>query len=107
MEILRRDVIPVLAAFTVVASMALYARNHPSDPERIEAAGWRTVVRHQVITIGLGYLVFLAIVLVFHVLIAGQRGAMISAVGGGAFLAFAVAMPLFVAGSLIRARRDR
>ena len=107
MEVLRRDVIPVLAAFTVVASMAIYARRHPSGTERIEAPGWRNVVRHQVITIGLGYLVFLAIVLVFHVWIAGKRGAMISALGGGAFLAFAVAMPLFIAGSLIRARRDR
>ena len=47
MEILKRDVIPVFAAFTVVASMALYARNHPSDPERIEAAGLPETARKQ------------------------------------------------------------
>ncbi|MGZ4151595.1 MAG: DUF6256 family protein, partial [Actinomycetota bacterium] len=42
-----------------------------------------------------GYAVFLAIVLVFHVLIAGQRDAMRYAVAGGALLAFGVAVPVF------------
>jgi hypothetical protein len=47
-------------------------------------------------TVGGGYLVFLAIVVVFHVWIAGQRTALWSAVRGGAFLAFGVAVPVFL-----------
>jgi hypothetical protein len=54
------------------------------------------LIRHVVTTVGGGYLVFLAIVLVFHVLIAGQRGALRSAVTGGAFLAFGVTAPVFL-----------
>jgi len=33
---------------------------------------------------------------VFHVLIAGQRGALVSAAAGGGFLAFGVATPVFL-----------
>lgn len=107
MEILRKDVIPVLAGFLVFSAMTLRARNHPEPLESTGPEGWRSIALHQAVTIGGGYVAFLAIVLVFHVWIAGQCGAMVSAIAGGAFLAFAVAMPLFVAGSLIRARRNR
>ncbi len=47
------------------------------------------------VTVGGGYVAFLAIVLVFHVLIARQAGAFKSAATGGAFLAFGTALPAF------------
>ncbi len=61
---------------------------------------------HTAATAAGGYLFFLAIVLVFHVVIAGQRGALRSAAAGGAFLAFGVVLPAFAVLSwLERARR--
>jgi hypothetical protein len=54
------------------------------------------LIRHVATTASGGYLVFLAIVLVFHVWIAGQKTALLSAVAGGAFLAFGLAAPVFL-----------
>ncbi|HLA92970.1 MAG TPA: DUF6256 family protein [Actinomycetota bacterium] len=41
------------------------------------------LVRRVAVTVAGGYLVFLLVVLVFHVWVAGERGALLSAVRGG------------------------
>lgn len=96
--ILRGIVIPLVAAYGLFVLMALSALRRP-DEERTDdewAAGWPGALRHLAATVGGGYLFFLIIVLVFHVLIAGQRGALAGAAAGGGFLAFGVAAPAFL-----------
>ena len=96
--ILRRIVIPLVAAYALFIFMALSTLRRPGV-ERADvepAAGWQGTLRHLVVTVAGGYLSFLLIVLVFHVLIAGQRGALATAAAGGGFLAFGIAAPVFV-----------
>ena len=96
--IVRRVVIPLVAAYALFVFMALSTLRKPG-PERADvepAAGWSEALRYLAMTIGGGYLFFLFVVLVFHVLIAGQRGALTSAAAGGGFLAFIVAAPTFL-----------
>ena len=61
------------------------------------------LVRSVAATVVGGYLVFLLIVLVFHVWVAGERGALLSAVRGGAPLT-AVAVAAFALMSWIESR---
>lgn len=105
---LARVIAPIASVEVVFLAMVAFWWRHPeSRPAghgRPARAGFG---RYLVITTGGGYLVFLAIVMVFHVWIAGQRGAIRSAVIGGAFLA-AVVTGLFASlawiGSIRRAR---
>jgi hypothetical protein len=95
---LRRIVIPLVATYALFVFMALSTLRRP-NPERTEvrrAAGWSGALRYLAVTVGGGYLFFLLVVLVFHVAIAGQHGALASAVKGGGFLAFVVAAPAFL-----------
>ena len=96
--IIRRVVIPLVAAYALFVFMALSSLRAPqverAGVERV--AGWKEALRGLAVTIAGGYLCFLLIVLVFHVLIAGQRGALVSAAAGGGFLAFGVATPVFL-----------
>jgi hypothetical protein len=96
--ILRRVVIPLVAAYALFVFMALSTLRAPhverADVEPV--AGWRGPLRGLAVTVAGGYLCFLLVVLVFHVLIGGQRGAFVSAAAGGGFLAFGVAMPAFL-----------
>ena len=96
--IIRRVVIPLVAAYALFVFMALSSLRAPqverAGVERV--AGWKEALRGLAVTIAGGYLCFLLIVLVFHVLIAGQRGALVSAAAGGGFLAFGVATPIFL-----------
>jgi hypothetical protein len=96
--ILRRVVIPLIAAYALFVFMALSTLRAPhverADVEPV--AGWRGPLGGLAVTVAGGYLCFLLVVLVFHVLIGGQRGAFVSAAAGGGFLAFGVAMPAFV-----------
>jgi hypothetical protein len=96
--ILRRVVIPLIAAYALFVFMALSTLRAPhverADVEPV--AGWRGPLRGLAVTVAGGYLCFLLVVLVFHVLIGGQRGAFVSAAAGGGFLAFGVAMPAFL-----------
>ena len=95
--ILRRFVIPLVAAYGLFVFMALSTLRKPPAWRTDEAAaGWSAALRHLAVTIAGGYLFFLLVVLVFHVLIAGQRGALASAAAGGGFLAFGVAAPAFL-----------
>lgn len=97
---LRSVVVPLLATWLLFVGIALYARGHPAPrPGRAAPTGRRGLgglLRHVAVTVAGGYAALLAIVLVFHVLIVGQRGALGSALFGGGFLAFCalVAFPL-------------
>jgi hypothetical protein len=103
MSVLRDVVIPLLSAYVVLAGVVIYAARHPdTEPVRVPRAGWRSRLRMISVTVAGGYAVFLAIVLVFHVWIAGQRAAIASALGGGSFLALMCA-GAFLLGSILEA----
>jgi hypothetical protein len=107
-ETLRTAVVPVASAFVLLAGIVLYAAKHPEagavshDPPawrpRLALIGWTVVV---------GYAVFLAIVLVFHVWVVGQRGVMRSATVDGAFLAAVFAAASVVLSAFERGHRRR
>ena len=101
MEVFRVVVVPVLSAYALLAGVVVYASRHP-DAGRLppSVAGWRPKLRLIAITVAGGYGCFLAIVLVFHVWVVGQKGALGSALRGGGFLA-AVCAVAFVLGSAI------
>jgi hypothetical protein len=108
--ILRRIVIPLVATYALFVGMAVtfLRRPHPLRSGRnAPARPWTRsrALREVVLVIGCGYVFFILIVLVFHVLIAGDRGALRSAAIGGAFLAFGVAAPVFLADVWWRSRR--
>jgi len=105
--IIRRVVIPLVAAYALFVFMALSTLRRPGT-KRTEVepvAGWQGPFRHLAVTVAGGYLFFLLVVLVFHVLIAGQRGALASAAAGGGFLAFVVAAPTFLVSMWWSSRR--
>ena len=96
--IFRRIVIPLVTTYALFIVMAVaflrrpsFVRGEPPTSEDRAAA-----LRQLVATVAGGYVFFLLIVQVFHVWIAGQQGALKSAVAGGAFLALGVALPLFL-----------
>ncbi len=106
--VLRTVVVPLLSAYAVFLGVVLYAWRHPA-PEMRHAAWrgdgrWTGLLRHVAATTAGGYVCFLTIVLVFHVWIAGQRGALASAVRGGGFLSL-LAMSVFVLLSWATGRR--
>ena|SRR6266571_3161415 len=111
MDVLRWDVIPVSSAYAVFVAAAISwwrQRGQPSDGQRLQESPARAV-GGALTTVAGGYVAFLAIVLVFNVWIAGQRGALRSAAIGGGFLAFGVAAPVFALLAWIgsRTRRSR
>jgi Family of unknown function (DUF6256) len=110
MHDLRYAVIPILAAYALLAAVFVYGVRHPEGEPRSSAAGaptgWRARVRLIAITVGGGYVAFLTIVLVFHTLIAGQKGAFRSALKGGTFLALTCAV-VFTLASSLEARRAK
>ncbi len=105
--ILRRIVVPLVAAYALFVFMALSTLRRPSaeraevEPER----RWHGALRYLAATVGGGYLFFLLVVLVFHVVIAGQQEVLAGAARGGGFLAFAVAAPAFLLSMLWSSRR--
>ena len=105
-EIWRRIVPPLVAAFAVFLAMVRASMRGPA-PTNVGSrrASWRDFWRYLSATAVSGYVVFLAIVLVFHVVLAQDRGALASAAWGGAAL-LAIALPVFVAAEWI-ARRSR
>jgi hypothetical protein len=104
-HILRNVVVPVLSAYVLLAGVVLFAARHP-QAERPEhpGMGWGPRLRLIAVTVGGGYACFLAIVLVFHVWVVGQHGAMASALRGGTFLAVVCAV-VFIAGSAAESTR--
>jgi hypothetical protein len=92
-----RVIVPLASAEVLFLCVVTSWLRHPSPwPGPRRATGGSGLIRHVVTTVGGGYLVFLVIVLVFHVWISGQQGAFRSAVTGGAFLAFGVTAPAFL-----------
>jgi hypothetical protein len=81
MDTARVIVPPLVTAYAIFVVMVVRAWRGPKEsPPRWPAP------REIAWTVVGGYLVFLVIVAVFHVELAGQRGALRSAAAGGAFL---------------------
>jgi hypothetical protein len=99
-----RVIAPLVTAYALFIWILASWWRHPSRPAPRPG---RPPLRYLLTLVGGGYAVFLVIVLVFHVWIAGQRGAMRSALTGGAFLAFGDVLPVFLLLSLIDARLSR
>ena len=81
MDSARVIVPPLVTAYAIFVVMVVRAWGGPK-----ERSGRTPMPRDIWVTIVGGYLVFLAIVAVFHVGLAGQHGALKSAAFGGAFL---------------------
>ena len=96
-----RIVAPLVGAFVLFLGIVAVSVRRRTTVERVH--GWRRFVRRLVSTALGGYAVFVAIVLVFHRVLAGQRDVMAGAAQSGAVLAFAIALPAFVALSVIEA----
>jgi hypothetical protein len=93
-EIWRRIVPPLVAAFVVFLAMLRVASRPVERPVLPRTGSWMTFARYLAVTVLTGYLAMLAIVLVFHVVLASDRGALRSAAAGGAAL-LAIALPVF------------
>ncbi len=105
MQVLRTVVVPVLSAYALLAWVVLYASRHPeAGRPRTAVNGWRPRLRLIAVTVAGGFGAFLAIVLVFHTWIVGQRSALGSALRGGSFIA-AICAVAFVLGSVVESRR--
>jgi protein-S-isoprenylcysteine O-methyltransferase Ste14 len=87
MNTLRVIVPPLVTAYAIFVVMVVRAWHGPTE-RSTRTPGTRDIVA----TVIGGYLVFLAIVAVFHVGLAGQRGALTSAVLGGGFLLLGAAI---------------
>jgi Family of unknown function (DUF6256) len=103
-EIWRRIVPPLVAAFAVFLAMLRVASR--SAPRRVPRApgSWAAFARYLSVTALTGYLAMLAIVLVFHVVLARDHGALRSAAAGGATL-LAIVVPVFAAAEWVARRR--
>jgi hypothetical protein len=78
-------------------------RTPPSEPPA-NLTDWGQLVRFLVMTAVGGYVVFLALVLIFYSALGGQGpGFVADSFGAGAMLAFAVVVPSFLAMELARA----
>jgi len=96
--IVRTVVVPVLSAYAVFILLAIYAARHPVPrPPSSEPLTARTLgpfLRYVGVMEAGGYVVLLAVVLVFGVVIVGGDGELSSAAWSGLFL-LAVATPVF------------
>ena len=106
-DIARRIVPPLVTAFVLFLVVLRYALRHPEVRASASPAdvSWGVFARYLAVTVLSGYGVLLLIVLVFHVVLARDPGAFRSAAVGGAFLAFGVAVPVFVLSEAIHRRR--
>jgi hypothetical protein len=94
---------PLIATYMVFVAMVVVAWRRPvGRPRGIEASpSSRSTLR---MIVG-GYGSFLAIVLIFHVWLAGEADALTSALWGGGFLS-AVALGVSAASALLGGRRS-
>jgi hypothetical protein len=89
----------LVAAYALFVGMVLLARRKRMPRPR--DVGEERLERREVTgTILGGYVVFLAIVVVFHVWLAGERDAFIEALWGGAFLSLVAVGAAFVSGAM-------
>ena len=106
-EIWRRIAPPLVAAFAVFLAMVRSAVRAPvtvSVPR--PGTSWTDFLRFLAVTAVGGYAVFLVIVLVFHVVLARDHGALASAAWGGAAL-LAIALPVFIVAEWVARRSGR
>jgi hypothetical protein len=112
MDVLRRDVIPVLSAYVVFLAILIgYRREFRREARGAIRAGrrarsvhrtrpeprWSDLARYLASLMAGGYLFFLAIVVVFYFVLGGEDAAFIrQALVDGSMLTFAIVLPLFV-----------
>jgi hypothetical protein len=102
--VLRQVLPPLVTAYAIFVAMVLVARRRPVPTGRTtDGRATHTPIAAMVRTTVGGYAAFLAIVLVFHVWLAGESDAFVDAVSGGAFLS-GIALLMAVGSSLIRGR---
>jgi hypothetical protein len=101
---------PLIAAYAIFVLMVLSARRRPVARPRTGAAwlGPRRLgfIRYLAATTAGGYVVFLAIVAIFHAWLGAERDALESALVDGALLALAV-LVLFAGSARLPRRRER
>jgi hypothetical protein len=87
--VLRTVVAPLVAASALFAGLTWYAWRHPPSlgAALVADLGALRLLRHVLVTAAGGFVAFLAIVVVFHVWLAGQRAAFRDGLIGGGFLA--------------------
>jgi Family of unknown function (DUF6256) len=111
-EVLRHIVAPTAFVFLLVVAMlvvigATWSRPSRRDTERGDL-GLGGLARFLLVTAVAGYVVFLGIVAVFHVVIGGGPVSVIGdAASGGALLAFGIAVPVFVGLAAVTRWRSR
>jgi hypothetical protein len=104
--VLRQVLPPLVTAYVVFVAMVVLARWRPVPRPRGRGERSSGVHVGRVVwtTVG-GYVAFLAIVLIFHVWLAGETDALTSAVWGGAFLSGMTVVA--ASASLLMRRRSR
>ncbi|HEX9376027.1 MAG TPA: DUF6256 family protein [Actinomycetota bacterium] len=106
-------VIPTLFAYVLfLVALWLGARgkqeHRPASAPPVNPHDWGRLVRLLLVTALAGYVGLLVIVLVFYLALGGQGPHFLSdALTGGAFMAFAVAVPGFLGIELLRSIRAR
>ena len=97
---------PLFTAYAIFVAMAVVAWRRPVPRPRGSEDALAASLGHVLRQIVGGYIAFLVIVLIFHVWVAGDPAAFVSAVGGGAFLC-GVLVVVAVGWSWIRRRNLR
>jgi hypothetical protein len=105
-DLWRRIVPPLAAGFAVFLLLLRYAIRHPAPPPADVRPSWGSYFRYLGVTVGSGYVVMLSIVLVFHVVLARDHGALRSAAAGGIAL-LALSLPVFIVAEWVMRRRHR
>jgi hypothetical protein len=100
---IRTVAIVIASSYALFVCMVVVAVRRPVPRPSGRGPSPPGLVRRVAVTVAGGYLVFLLVVLVFHVWVAGERGALPSAVRGGAPLT-AVAVSAFVLLSWVESR---
>jgi len=105
-EIWRRIVPPLVTTFVVFLLLVRYHVRHvePAEPAPSHPP-MSAFVRYLAATAAAGYVMFLVIVLVFHVWLARDHAAIRSAVAGGTAL-LAIVLPAFVLAEWFERRRS-
>jgi hypothetical protein len=101
--VLRAVLPPLVTAYAIFVAMVLLARRRPVERPH-GGAGGPVPARGVLETVAGGYVAFLAVVLVFHVWLAGEPDALASAAWGGVFLA-SLAIAAWAGWSVFEARR--
>ena len=114
--LLRQDVIPLVSVAVALAALLTWwirvgtARHWAETAARGAGSAspptFERLIRHVLTTAAGGYVAFLMIVGFYYLVLGGQtRSFLVDALWGGAFLAFGVAVPVFLlAGTLGRSR---